>query len=217
MRGIGTGVPLPGGDFRDCEDESDFGDPAARITASNSRERNTHGSVERVVPYQRPLVPTACLGSLRGKPRPIEPVAWPHARRLPTHAGHAGWVARAWLAEECSPADRENIISLTTLGTPNCCPGEEAGVWAAVDQTRGLLKNINARFPGAHVDGVKYTSVVGTGVEGEPTEMTGHAREAKERGRGHRGCFSSAKRGSSGPDPIPYGDGMEWKQGRDRE
>lgn len=79
-----------------------------------------------------------------------------------------GWVARAWLAEECSSTDRASALSLTTLGTPNVEPGDEAGPWAKVDQTRGLLKNINARFPGAHVEGVRYTSVVGTAVKGEP-------------------------------------------------
>ncbi|CAM9915206.1 unnamed protein product, partial [Hapterophycus canaliculatus] len=79
-----------------------------------------------------------------------------------------GWVARAWLAEGCSPADRDNVLSLTTLGTPNTGPPEDAGgVWTAVDQTRGLLKSINSRFPGAHVDGVRYTSVAGTALEGE--------------------------------------------------
>ncbi|CAB1120251.1 unnamed protein product [Ectocarpus sp. CCAP 1310/34] len=83
--------------------------------------------------------------------------------------GHSigGWVARAWLAEGCADADRENVLSLTTLGTPNTGPPEDAGLWAAVDQTRGLLKYINARFPGAHVEGVRYTSVAGTALEGK--------------------------------------------------
>lgn len=77
-------------------------------------------------------------------------------------------MARAWLAERCSPTDRENVLSLTTLGTPNTPPPEDAGgPWTAVDQTRGLLKNINTRFPGAHVEGVRYTSVAGTALEGE--------------------------------------------------
>lgn len=82
--------------------------------------------------------------------------------------GHSigGWVARAWLAEGCADADRDNVLSLTTLGTPNTPPPEDAGLWAAVDQTRGLLKDINARFPGAHVEGVRYTSVAGTALEG---------------------------------------------------
>lgn len=63
------------------------------------------------------------------------------------------------------------MLSLTTLGTPNTGPKEEnAGVWTSVDQTRGLLKSINARFPGAHVEGVRYTSVAGTALEGETEE-----------------------------------------------
>ncbi|CAM9592814.1 unnamed protein product [Ascophyllum nodosum] len=83
--------------------------------------------------------------------------------------GHSigGWVARSWLAEHCSPPDRDNVLSLTTLGTPNRGPREDAGVWTAVDQTRGLLKSINSRFPGAHVDSVRYTSVAGGALEGK--------------------------------------------------
>lgn len=84
--------------------------------------------------------------------------------------GHSigGWVGRAWLAEGCSPADRDNVLSLTTLGTPNTAPPDDAeGPWTAVDQTRGLLKSINSRFPGAHVEGVRYTSVAGTALKGE--------------------------------------------------
>ncbi|CAN0037606.1 unnamed protein product, partial [Discosporangium mesarthrocarpum] len=82
--------------------------------------------------------------------------------------GHSigGWVARAWLGEACSPANRERVLSLTTLGTPNNAPPEDGGVWTAVDQTRGLLTYVNGRFPGAHVEGVKYTSVVGTALQG---------------------------------------------------
>lgn len=94
----------------------------------------------------------------------------PQTPEPPTPA-RLGWVARAWLAEGCSSADRENVLSLTTLGTPNTGPKEEdAGAWTSVDQTRGLLKNINARFPGAHVEGVRYTSVAGTALEGEAEE-----------------------------------------------
>lgn len=84
--------------------------------------------------------------------------------------GHSigGWVGRAWLAEGCSPADRDGVLSLTTLGTPNTgAPDDAGGPWTAVDQTRGLLKNINSRFPGAHVEGVRYTSVAGTALQGE--------------------------------------------------
>ena len=63
------------------------------------------------------------------------------------------------------------MLSLTTLGTPNTGPPEDAGLWASVDQTRGLLKSINTRFPGAHVEGVRYTSVAGTALEGEKADL----------------------------------------------
>lgn len=81
----------------------------------------------------------------------------------------AGWITRAWLAEECSDADRGNTLSLTMLGTPNNNPPKEnpvGGDWTALDQTRGLLRNINERFPGAYVDSVQYTSVCGTALQG---------------------------------------------------
>lgn len=106
--------------------------------------------------------------------------------------GHSigGWVARAWLAEGCSPADRDNVLSLTTLGTPNTGPPEDAvGPWTIVDQTRGLLKNINARFPGAHVEGVRYTSVAGTALEGELAGCS-------------RACVSLRRGGRREPQPL---------------
>ncbi|CAM9520429.1 unnamed protein product, partial [Choristocarpus tenellus] len=83
--------------------------------------------------------------------------------------GHSigGWVARAWLAETCSPEDQARVLTLTTLGTPNNPPPENGGPWAALDQTRGLLKDLNRRFPGAYVDSVAYTSVVGTALKGK--------------------------------------------------
>lgn len=102
--------------------------------------------------------------------RALEKIQERHPGRGVHIVGHSigGWVARAWLAEGCSPTDRENMLSLTTLGTPNTGPPEDAGgPWTAVDQTRGLLKSINTRFPGAHVEGVRYTSVAGTALEGE--------------------------------------------------
>ncbi|CAM9776310.1 unnamed protein product [Pylaiella littoralis] len=102
--------------------------------------------------------------------RALEKIQERHPGRGVHIVGHSigGWVARAWLAEGCSPTDRENMVSLTTLGTPNTGPPENAGgPWTAVDQTRGLLKSINTRFPGAHVEGVRYTSVAGTALEGE--------------------------------------------------
>ncbi|KAG5191750.1 hypothetical protein JKP88DRAFT_295255 [Tribonema minus] len=78
--------------------------------------------------------------------------------------GHSigGWVARGWLSERASAADRARVLSLTTLGTPNREPPPDSPL-AKVDQTRGLLKFINENFPAGSVPGVKYTSVVGTG------------------------------------------------------
>eukprot|EP00904_Undaria_pinnatifida_P010185 jgi/Undpi1/6297/HiC_scaffold_20.g08780.m1 len=101
--------------------------------------------------------------------RALEEVKEKHPGQGVHVVGHSigGWVARAWLAEGCSPSDRDNVLSLTTLGTPNTGPPEDAGLWASVDQTRGLLKSINTRFPGAHVEGVRYTSVAGTALEGK--------------------------------------------------
>ncbi|CAN0014291.1 unnamed protein product, partial [Scytosiphon promiscuus] len=107
--------------------------------------------------------------------RALEEIKKEHPGQGVHLVGHSigGWVARAWLAEGCSPADRHNVLSLTTLGTPNNGPPEDAGgPWTAVDQTRGLLKSINARFPGAHVDGVRYTSVAGAALEGELSWVT---------------------------------------------
>lgn len=98
--------------------------------------------------------------------------------------GHSigGWVGRAWLAEGCSPADRDSVLSLTTLGTPNTGPPDDAGgPWTAVDQTRGLLKSINSRFPGAHVEGVRYTSVAGTALQGERRGWLGVGGEKRVR------------------------------------
>lgn len=73
------------------------------------------------------------------------------------------------------------MISLTTLGTPNTNPSEDAGgPWTKVDQTRGLLKNINARFPGPYVEGVKYTSVAGTALQGDFLSSNGDDHLARQ-------------------------------------
>jgi len=63
--------------------------------------------------------------------------------------GHSigGWVARSYIGEvlgEKSASKR--IRSLVTLGTPHNAPPDDSAV-AALDQTRGLLKYINTKFP----------------------------------------------------------------------
>ncbi|CAM9221502.1 unnamed protein product [Phaeothamnion confervicola] len=78
-----------------------------------------------------------------------------------------GWVARAWLAERCSDADRKRVLSLTTLGSPNTPPPPGALLLAKVDQTRGLLTYIDENFPGTFYGDVSYMSVIGTGVKGK--------------------------------------------------
>ena len=78
-----------------------------------------------------------------------------------------GWVARAWLGGDGGGDDaaRERCGALVMLGTPNLPP--PAGTpWAKLDQTRGLLTNVNARMPGAHRAGVRYTSVASNAVDG---------------------------------------------------
>lgn len=79
-----------------------------------------------------------------------------------------GWVARAWLGEVVKPrGEIDYIASLVTLGTPHAPP--PPGSWVeTADQTRGLLKNVNSRFPGAHhlADGVKYIAVCSETVPG---------------------------------------------------
>ena len=79
-----------------------------------------------------------------------------------------GWVARAYLGEEATArVAAGEIASLTTLGTPHAAPPPDSAM-AAADQTRGLLKYVNERFPGAHrePDGVRYVAVGAGSVRG---------------------------------------------------
>lgn len=146
---------------------------ATAVRVSNSEQQSPlveslYGHTPDATP---PLSPLPCSQFYyEAIDRALEEIKERHPGQGVHIVGHSigGWVARAWLAEGCSPTDRENVLSLTTLGTPNTGPPEDAGgPWTAVDQTRGLLKSINARFPGAHVEGVRYTSVAGTALEGE--------------------------------------------------
>lgn len=77
--------------------------------------------------------------------------------------GHSigGWVMRGYLAER--PDVLEKCCVAVTLGTPNRTP-PEGSVWAQVDQTRGLLRNVNARW--ANLERKPRTvCVIGRGTE----------------------------------------------------
>lgn len=96
-----------------------------------------------------------------------------------------GWVARAFLGEVVSArGDIGLVASLVTLGTPHSEP-PEGTLFAAVDQTRGLLRNINSRFPGAfHAkEGVRYISVASAAVPGRfPISLFEKSKQAENKG-----------------------------------
>jgi hypothetical protein len=77
-----------------------------------------------------------------------------------------GWVARAWLGEVADEGVRQRCRKYVSLGTPHAAPPEDSLV-AKVDQTRGLLKYINDRWPGAHFDDIEYTCIASNGVRGK--------------------------------------------------
>jgi len=80
-----------------------------------------------------------------------------------------GWIARAWLGEVATPEQRKRCIRYVSLGTPHLSPPPESLV-AKVDQTRGLLKYINDRWPGSYWnehDGIEYTCVASKCVSGK--------------------------------------------------
>ena len=76
-----------------------------------------------------------------------------------------GWIARAWLAQLDDDA-RAQVSALVTLGTPHAEPPED-GPWRTLDQTRGLLANVNSRCPGAYHEGIRYASVGSSAVQGQ--------------------------------------------------
>ena len=76
-----------------------------------------------------------------------------------------GWIARAWLSEWCDPSTQARVKSLVTLGSPHNEPPEGTLV-AKLDQTRGLLRYINTKYPGAHIPGVNYVSIITESVKG---------------------------------------------------
>ena len=67
------------------------------------------------------------------------------------------------MAEESVRSRCKRYVS---LGTPHIAPPEDSIV-AKVDQTRGLLKYINDRWPGAHFDDIAYTCIASTAVPGK--------------------------------------------------
>jgi hypothetical protein len=72
-----------------------------------------------------------------------------------------GWVSRAWISEHAIPELKDTVSKIVTLGTPHQPPPKEN-----IDQTRGLLKYITERYPGAYEKNVKYYTVIGTGTQG---------------------------------------------------
>mmetsp|Transcript_26286 Transcript_26286/g.32235 ORF Transcript_26286/g.32235 Transcript_26286/m.32235 type:complete len:577 (-) Transcript_26286:155-1885(-) len=77
-----------------------------------------------------------------------------------------GWVARAWLGEVASESVRKRCTNFVSLGTPHLAPPPESLV-SKVDQTRGLLKYVNDKWPGAYWDDVSYTCVASKAVPGK--------------------------------------------------
>lgn len=88
-----------------------------------------------------------------------------------------GWVTRAWLGEVAPESVKERCRKYVSLGTPHVEPPADSLV-AKVDQTRGLLKYINDRFPGAYYSAenedkhskkcsIEYTCVASKGVPGK--------------------------------------------------
>ena len=72
-----------------------------------------------------------------------------------------GWVSRAWISEYASPELRGTVSKVITLGSPhNPAPD------SSIDQTRGLLKYITEKYPGAYEKKVKYYSVIGSVTKG---------------------------------------------------
>ena len=90
--------------------------------------------------------------------------------------GHSagGWLARAALGDgtpESSLARlvaQDDICGLVTLGTPHLPPppGTE-------DSTRGVLRYVDAQYPGAAVEGLAYVTVAGSAVKADKDAKRG--------------------------------------------
>jgi pimeloyl-ACP methyl ester carboxylesterase len=68
-----------------------------------------------------------------------------------------GWVVRSYLGQ-LSDEKRRAFSALVTLGTPHT-PPPEGTIWRKVDQTRGLLNCVEARYPGAFHPELRYMTV----------------------------------------------------------
>jgi len=76
-----------------------------------------------------------------------------------------GWVARAWLGEVASEKVRKRCKRFVSLGTPHVAPPENSLV-AKIDQTRGLLKYVNDKWPGAYFSHIKYACIASNKISG---------------------------------------------------
>lgn len=90
--------------------------------------------------------------------------------------GHSagGWLARAALGDNSWDGSgvtaRQTVSALVTLGSPHLPPPPERA-----DQTQGVLRSVDARFPGAHVQGIKYMSVASDVIVGSRDAPRGSA------------------------------------------
>ena len=90
--------------------------------------------------------------------------------------GHSagGWLARAALGDGSPEGSLarinalEDVCGLVTLGTPHLPP--PAGT---EDPTRGVLKYVDAQYPGAALDGLAYVTVAGSAVTADKNAERG--------------------------------------------
>ena len=90
--------------------------------------------------------------------------------------GHSagGWLGRAALGDgtpESSLARLtalEDVCGLVTLGTPHLPPPE-----GTEDSTRGVLRYVDANYPGAALDGLAYVTVAGSAVTADKNAERG--------------------------------------------
>eukprot|EP00186_Timspurckia_oligopyrenoides_P001113 CAMPEP_0182444596 /NCGR_PEP_ID=MMETSP1172-20130603/3000_1 /TAXON_ID=708627 /ORGANISM="Timspurckia oligopyrenoides, Strain CCMP3278" /LENGTH=401 /DNA_ID=CAMNT_0024640193 /DNA_START=632 /DNA_END=1837 /DNA_ORIENTATION=+ len=86
-----------------------------------------------------------------------------------------GWLARGvigdgenWMNSEGALNEiqaRDVVEAVVTLGTPNLPPEDKTQ-----DATRGLLQNIDDRYPGGFVKSIGYITVAGSAIEGSLTD-----------------------------------------------
>jgi pimeloyl-ACP methyl ester carboxylesterase len=71
-----------------------------------------------------------------------------------------GWIARAYLGQISDEDRAAKFSALVTLGTPHRPPPD--GIFKTLDQTRGLLKYVEERYPGAYHKELRYLTVGST-------------------------------------------------------